>query len=80
MPKSAPEVVASLDAQMSKLDQSYSTDGDADPETGDIEPLPTRMGMEISFKVGHPCAPRPRRWVELQRHHVYAPCPAQRCS
>ena len=57
MPKPAPEgefSVASMDAQMSKLDKGYSTDGDADPETGDAEPMPTRMGMEISFKVRNP--------------------------
>ena len=64
------ETVVSADAHMSKLGKDYSSDGDADPETGDVEPLPTQMGMEISFKVGNPSAPRPKMRVELQRQTV----------
>ncbi len=75
------EFVPSNDAQMSKLDKGYSSDGEADPETGGTEPMPTRMGMEISFKVRANPVPRPHNRVELQRQPVVsAPWPAQRCS
>ena len=61
-----PDSVASMDAQASKLDSGYSSDADADPEIGDVDALPTQMGMEISFKVRGLCPPT-QPWCELQR-------------
>ena len=46
-----------MDPQASKLDSGNSSEADADPEIGDIDALPTQMGMEISFKVDQ--LPRP---------------------
>ena len=46
-----PEQLASMDAPALEPAKAYSTDIDADPELGDVEPMPTQAGMEISFKV-----------------------------
>ena len=51
-----------------ELTKGGLSDIDADLEMGDVEPMPTQAGMEISFKVLS--LPRPVRAPEARRMHM----------